>query len=232
MSVCYFQLEPDLIWLEYFQLPQTIFILCYLRHTCTNTLTLTLHTQTHTETRARTHIRTKHARTHALTHARMHAHTHAITHSHTQTHTHTHTHSVLTGQLELDTGVVSCSHRTLVDVSCSLRWLTSMWWANENPAKHRQQRLYSKKYSKTLNLYKYILLNTTKINQYNVCLEKGTILTFNSLQNAENWIFFIKTWLNKHLFLSPQEAVKKDQGLLSFPSQLGHVGPASRSVKS
>lgn len=30
--------------------------------------------------------------------------------------------------------------------------------------------------------------------------------------------------------LSPQEAVKKDQSLLSFPSQLGHVGSASRSV--
>lgn len=38
--------------------------------------------------------------------------------------------------------------------------------------------------------------------------------------------------MDNHLYLSPQEAVKKDQSLLSFPSQLGHVGPASRSVSS
>lgn len=45
-------------------------------------------------------------------------------------------------------------------------------------------------------------------------------------------LLLLKQWLGNHLYLSPQEAVKKDQSLLSFPSQLGHVGSASRSVSS
>lgn len=45
-------------------------------------------------------------------------------------------------------------------------------------------------------------------------------------------MMFCFLWNNGWLImcLSPQEAVKKDQSLLSFPSQLGHVGSASRSV--
>ena len=75
---------------------------------------------------------------------------------------------------------------------------------------------------------------TSGQKQY-VCLEKGSraAWTSSSLRVMEMVACLLNTRrLDKHLFLSPQEAVKKDQGLLSFPSQLGHVGAASRSVQS
>jgi len=75
---------------------------------------------------------------------------------------------------------------------------------------------------------------TSGQKQY-LCLEKGTELPGTPVACVQ-WkmaaCLLNTRRLDKHLFLSPQEAVKKDQGLLSFPSQLGHVGAASRSVKS